>query len=201
MSVWMNFLARSSFRRTRTVITNQSPFNGATYRSGMQDDRWVFRFDYVPMTRREAGPLLAAIAAQRGGTGTMQVYDPDFQKPIGNGGFIGAVNGAGQTGLTLNTDGWPASILLAGAGSKMWLNDFSGTVRMYELTADAMTNGAGQCAIPLDVPILGSPPDNAQVGFGWGFTGIYMLARLTGFDKQTGDDGLFRISVAGEEII
>ena len=197
----MGKIANAVWRHERTVIANQSPFNGATYRSGMQDDRWEFRFDYAPMTREQAGPLLAAVAAQRGGTGSMLVYDPDFQTPLGNGGFIGAVNGAGQTGLNLVTDGWPNSTLVAGAGSKMWLNDFSGTIRMYEMPADVNSNGSGQATIALDVPLIGSPPDNAQVGFAWGTTGIYLTARLTGFEKATDAAGLFRISVTGEEII
>jgi hypothetical protein len=198
----MNFIARSSFRRVRTVAVNQSPFNGATYRSGMQDDRWVFRFDYVPMTRQEAGPLLGAIAAQRNGTGTLSVYDPDFKVRLGGTGAAnGLVNGGSQTGMTLNTDGWSPSVTVAKAGSKLWIADPNIGFFMYELTADAVSNSSGQAAMALDIPLRATPPDNVAVGFLWGDTGAYVGARLTGFEKETGDDGLFRISISGEEII
>jgi hypothetical protein len=201
MSVWMDNIGTASFRRARTVIVNQSPFNGETYRSGLGDMRWQFRFDYQTMTRAQAAPLLAAIAAQEEGTGSFEVYDPDFGVPMSGYVTSGLVNGAGQTGKVINTDGWVASALLGKAGDRAFIQHATG-YHMHVLTADATANGSGQCALNLDTPFRGSPPDNGNVGFAPAIISAFrVISRLVSYDVQTQPGGLFSISVTGEEIV
>jgi hypothetical protein len=73
------------------------------------------------------------------------------------------VNGAGQTGRTLITDGWTASqtgILKRGD----YLHFDSGYGRELKIvTADANSNASGQATLSIMPPIRTAPVDNAAI--------------------------------------
>lgn len=203
-NAWMNFVAESAFERVSTVIVNQSPFNAATYRSGFDDDRYVFRFRYKAMTKAEASPLLGAIAAQRGGRGSIDVFDPDFRTGApGTLGFnsAGIANGPGQTGQVIETV-WPLGLQpVCKAGDKVWIAHTVFGPRMYTVTADVTSRADATAALPLDIPIRHPTQSAAPIQFIWGSNGIYMSARLTSSEISTDAAGLFSISITGEEIV
>lgn len=159
---WMTRIRSSMVDRISTVGAAKSPFTGAEQVSGMDDDRWYGRFTYAAMTRAEAAPLLAAIAAQRGGRGEIVVYDPDFATRLTTDNSVGAVNGGAQAGMSLVTDSWTPSTTIAKAGEYAYVA-MTGYYQVFRLTADAVTNGAGQVTLALDAPLRSSPADNAGV--------------------------------------
>ena len=70
------------------------------------------------------------------------------------------VNGAGQTGRTLATDGWPLSSTVLKAGQYVTIGN-----QMLQLTADVVSNGTGQATISFEPAIRVSPADNAAIEF------------------------------------
>lgn len=94
------------------------------------------------------------------------VFDIDHRSKrtlLGVGGGTPLVNGAGQTGSSLNTDGWTASttnVLRAGDIIRI-----AGLNVIYELTANASSNGSGQATLSISPPIFvgHSPADNAAL--------------------------------------
>jgi len=99
-------------------------------------------------------------------TGTQfTIAHPAYRTQLGAGGGTPLVNGAGQTGNSINTDGWPNSTTVLKAGD---LVKFGALSLVYELTADAVSNGSGQAALQIEPAIVsgGSPGDNNAVVYG-----------------------------------
>lgn len=197
--IWLVGTESVEFFRRRTVVTNKSPFTANVFQSRYLDSQWVARISYAEMTRPEAAPLLAAIAAQRDGLGTFTLFDPDFAVPRSGFSGTGAVQTAPAMGATaLATNGWTNSTLLARAGDKAWINYGSGIWRMVEITADVSSNGSGVASLPIDDLPNVLPGVGMAVGFNWlGGQGIPM--RLTGFQRRSLPGGRFSISIDAEE--
>lgn len=88
------------------------------------------------------------------------VYHPSMQALLGAGGGTPLVNGAGQTGPSLITDGWPAStpVLRGGDIFTIGAETLVRTVRL-----DATTNASGQVTLTIDPPLYVAPADNAAL--------------------------------------
>lgn len=71
-----------------------------------------------------------------------------------------SINGAGQTGRSLATDGWPPSTTVLYAGQFVTINN-----QLLQLTADVASNAAGQAIITFAPTIRVSPADNAPIEF------------------------------------
>lgn len=80
------------------------------------------------------------------------------------------VNGAGQTGRSLNTDGWPVSITVLYAGQFVTIGN-----QLLQLTADVVSNGSGQATISFEPAIRVSPADNAIIEYKNPYALMYFL--------------------------
>ncbi len=70
------------------------------------------------------------------------------------------VNGSGQVGRSLNTDGWPISTTVLKAGQFLTINN-----QLLQLTADVVSNGTGQAVISFEPSIRTSPSDNTAIEY------------------------------------
>jgi hypothetical protein len=70
------------------------------------------------------------------------------------------VNGAGQTGRTLTTDGWPLSSTVLVAGQFVTINN-----QLLQLTENVTSNGSGVATLTFEPPIRTSPADNAAIEY------------------------------------
>lgn len=70
------------------------------------------------------------------------------------------VNGAGQTGRTLATDGWPNSTTVLPEGA---LVSIAGTNQIVLLTSAVTSNGSGQATLNFTPALRASPADNALI--------------------------------------
>lgn len=70
------------------------------------------------------------------------------------------INGANQTGRSLNTDGWPNSTTVLYAGQFVTIGN-----QLLQLTADISSNASGQATISFEPAIRVSPSDNAAIEF------------------------------------
>lgn len=70
------------------------------------------------------------------------------------------VNGASQTGRSINTDGWPASTTVLQAGQFVTINN-----QLLQLTANVTSNASGQATISFEPSIRVPTTDNAAIEF------------------------------------
>ena len=70
------------------------------------------------------------------------------------------VNGAGQTGRTLATDGWPVSTTVLVAGQYVTINN-----QLLQLTENVTSNGSGVATLTFEPPIRTPSSDNAAIEY------------------------------------
>ena len=164
-------LVKSVSRRLATAVAaTASPFTGTQQVQDWGGEWWEYDIEMALLQGRN-GQRLSAFLAQLGGQrGTFLCKDPSIRNTV-----LGAsplVNGAGQTGNSLATDGWGATGLLA--GDFFGLGTDSGT-QLYQVTAD-VTPVTGAATVQF-VPRLRTPPaDNAALVV----AAPQVLLRLTG---------------------
>lgn len=71
-----------------------------------------------------------------------------------------SVQGAGQTGRSLQTSGWPPSTTVLYAGQYITINN-----QLLQLTANIATNSAGEATVQFAPPIRVSPGDGDLIEF------------------------------------
>jgi len=111
--------------------------------------------------------------------------------PNGTGGGTPLINGASQTGISINTDGWTATVTnVVRAGDVIRI---SGLSPLYLITSDSNSNGAGQSVITIDPPIVtgSSPADNAPITRTGCIINVYIAAvNLPGSNNDEWVDGM-----------
>lgn len=107
------------------------------------------------MSRAQFMPLFAFALSQAGRFGTFSFVSPDLATPQGGAGGSPKVDGAGQTGTSVNTDGWTPSTNVLKAGDIL---KYSGHNKVYMMTEDADADGSG------DATLVHYPPLMAAIG-------------------------------------
>lgn len=120
---------------------------------------WSEIYPVLNLANPNVRALLAAInVGLRNGT-VWSIQIPYWQARAGAGGGSPVVNGAGQTGAALNVRGGPT-------GVAQWLRagdlvTLAGGSVVYDVTADATTDGSGLTTLSLNPPIFTALPDGA----------------------------------------
>jgi hypothetical protein len=136
-----------------------SPLTKATQRMLLGGARWIATYSLPAMNKSQQGNWAGFFLSLQGGVNSFNAYDPDRKTPLANlSGSTPLVNGGSQTGTSLITDGWPASITVLKAGERFSVN---GELKM--VTSDAVTNGSGQVTISFMPALRNSPADNAAI--------------------------------------
>jgi hypothetical protein len=137
------------------TATFVSPLSGTTRTLSRPGGRWR---QTVTINNLKDVPVIEAFMFRLNGAEHRAVV-PDFgYRRQGAGGGTPLVAGAGQTGLTLATDGWPNSTTVLVAGDRI---DVSG--QMLVVAETATSNGSGQATLTLAHPIRTAPADNAPI--------------------------------------
>lgn len=144
---------------TRTLVaavaTTKSPFTGTQQTQDWGGEWWEYTIDFA-VVGLASGKVLSAFFASLGGARTPFLFaDPTIKNPVG----IGApqVNGGGQTGNSLVTDGWSATGLQAGDFFTLGADAAS---RLYQVTATVVPV-AGAATVQ-SVPKLRTPSVDNQ---------------------------------------
>lgn len=135
-----------------------SPFTKAVQRVALGGSRWRADYSLPPMKRDRAAVWKAFFDQLEGGANTFYGYDPDNVRPRGLALGTPLVNGASQTGSTLNIDGCSAGLLFLRAGDYFSVNG-----EYKRVTADATANGSGQVTLQFKPALRNSPADNAVI--------------------------------------
>lgn len=120
---------------------------------------WRATFTVPLLYGAEAGRMRSFLTKMRGRVNTCNMPVPGYDSPTtGYAGAAGLVNGGGQTGYALETDGWTAGAAIFAEGDYFTVN---GELKM--VTADVTANGSGQATITFEPALRVSPANNAPL--------------------------------------
>lgn len=148
-----------SFGLEQNVTVFQSDLNNATQHRAMPGDRWAGTMTFTNRDAATGGRELKAFLMRLGGpVGRFRMVPHEIDNK-GTYGGAGTVAGAGQTGTTLNTEGWAANQpLVAAAGDYIEVN---GELKM--IVEDAGSNASGQAVLAFAPALRRSPPNASPI--------------------------------------
>lgn len=116
-----------------------------------------------------------AVNSWRAFIGLARGVTNDFQVPVNeidqSGLTVTArINGANQTGRSLNTDGWPNSTAILSAGQFVTIGN-----QLLQLTSNVTSNASGQATISFEPAIRVSPADDAIIEYKNPYALMYFL--------------------------
>lgn len=141
----------------------QSPYtlHGQAY--AHQGQRWAGQFLIPPMVRADAEEVIAFMLSLNGMQGTFLAGIEGCEAPRGIATGTPVVNGAGQTGQELVTDGWTTSQTgILKAGDYFQLGSGAGA-HLHKVLADANSDGSGNATIDIWPRLRVSPDDNDTI--------------------------------------
>ena len=147
-------------RLVSAAAVSASPFTGTEEVQDWGGEWWDFAIEMARTTGRDGRRLSAFLAALGGPRGRFLFRDPTIRQP---GSLLAAsVSGGFQTGSTLVTAGWPPFSAPLLAGDFFSLGTGAQT-RLHQLTADVVTDEAGQAALAFVPRLRSSPVDGSPL--------------------------------------
>lgn len=157
-------VADAAFEAVSQAGQSISPFTGEEQVYVHQGEWIELEVSCPPMKRDVAEEVVAWLVSLNGLEGSFLLPPPGYGSGA-RGSLSGAplVNGAGQSGKTLATDGWTAgaaNVLKAGD----WFQLGAGSASyFYKVVQAASANGAGQASLEIWPRLKSSPADNAAL--------------------------------------
>lgn len=179
-------------RLAATVSISTSPFSGTQQVQDWGGEWWEYDIEFAVPRLAADSRRLSGFLASLGGPRTPFIFcDPFIRNPVG----LGApqVNGAGQTGNAIITDGWVNGM---SAGDFIQLGTGDST-RLYQLTADVVPV-AGAATLQVTPRLRAPTIDNEPITV----ASPGLLLRLS--DPQTvriGLADLYRFSIKAREAL
>lgn len=145
-------------RRLATAVgITPSPFTLSAQVQDWGGEVWEYDIEFAVLADSADGRRLGAFLASLGGPrGTFTFRDPFIRNPVGLGAPM--VNGGGQTGNSLITDGWLKGMA---AGDFIQLGTGVST-RLYQLTADFTPSG-GAATLQITPRLRSATVDNEAI--------------------------------------
>lgn len=147
------------FTASDIVAASISPFTGQFQVQNWQSAWLEATVSMPPMKDAQARGFVAFLLACNGMANVFQLGDPMRKAPLGSGAGSPAVNGANQTGFTLQTKGWTASaagVLLPGDLLQIGF-------RLYTNLGVLNADGSGDAIASIWPNIRESPADGAGI--------------------------------------
>ena len=191
-----------AFFARNTVAISQSPFTYSQQVHKWTGQRWEADVTLPPMKRADAEEWISFLVKLKGSYGTFLLGDPNAATPMGTASSspgTPVVNGASQTGNTLNIDGVPAS--QTGdlkAGDYIQLGSGS-SARLYKVLDDADSNGSGEVELTIYPDLRSSPSDDSTVVVS-NAVGLFRLTTPT-HNWAISMDGFYSLSFGASEAI
>jgi hypothetical protein len=169
-----------------------SPFTGTQQVQDWGGSWWEYEIEFATLADAEGRALSAFFTALRGPVGTFTFRDGFIRNPTGTG--APQVNGAGQSGNSLITDGWGAVGLAAGDFFSLGAG---AALRLYQVT-QTFTPSGGAATVQFVPPLRSAPADNAALNV----TNPGVLLRMAAAaPSQIGLADLYRFTITAREAI
>jgi len=180
-----NFPSITPTSQTFELITNsrqfQSPVSGAVQTLSRKGSFWKTRMTFSNLRGNDRAEMQAFIAKMDGQTHRMRLEDYGRVR-------YGAatspqsvlVNGAGQTGSSINLDGATNSVTnFFKAGDYMSFNN-----ELHMVTADASSNASGQIAVSIAPPIRKATTNDDAVQI-FASLGVFMMTNTPRWSTES----------------
>lgn len=157
-------IASVVFSITRVTGITPSPFTLSEKAYKWPGVVWAADVALPPITNRAvAADWMAFGTKLEGRYGIALIGDPAASTPRGIATGTPLVDGANQTGKTLNTKGWtPSQTGIMLPGDYIQLGS-SSSARLYMVTAAANSDASGKAALTLSHELRTSPSDSAAI--------------------------------------
>lgn len=141
---------------TRVSIAQSGASDARNYGGGY----WQVNVDLLAKERHEHDKIFAFLNARRGRYEKFRIIMPvySYSKTDYHGQIL--VNGSGQSGSNLSIYGASSNTLILKAGDFVRID---GHAKVYQVTADVSTNGAGIASIPITPNLVATPNNNVNV--------------------------------------
>lgn len=190
-------------RRCATVALSASPFTGEQQVYVHQGEWFEIDFALPPMPRATAAAWIGFLLALNGREGTFLAGIPSEGTARGTATGTPLVNGAGQSGKTLNTRGWTAGITgILTAGDWLQLGSGSGT-HLHAVVQDANSQSGSPDAglATLDIwPRLRSAPSDGDAITISNAKGLWRLAGNSA-EWSIGEAAMYGLNFSAVEAI
>ena len=162
-----------SWRLVMPAQTNVSDWTGRRQTVASGRGWWEAQITFPPIVgSANINAWRSFIAKARGAANEFQVpVDPVAQSAAT---ATPLVNGAGQFGRTLSTDGWPTSTTVLQAGQYVTINN-----QLLQLTENVTSNGSGVATLTFEPPIRVSPSDNTAIEYKNPYCLMYLVEEPT----------------------
>ncbi len=170
-------VARATIRQVANVAVSRSVFTGEQQVQRWQGERWEFDLDLALMERPTAQAWAMFLAKMYGSYGTALIGDPAYLAAGPRGIATGTplVNGGGQSGDTLATDGWTNGVTgILKAGDYIQLGT-GATSRLHVVLDDANSSGGGAASLNIWPRLREAPANNSAIVVA-GARGLFRLA-------------------------
>jgi hypothetical protein len=145
------------------VGVSQSPFTAVQQVYRYSGQFWEADITLPPMKRADAEYWISFLLKLNGPFGTFLMGDPNGATARGVATGTPRVNGGGQTGNELVTDGWTTSTTgILKAGDYIQLGAAS-TARLYKVLDDVNSDGSGNATLTLWPDLRSAPGDDAVI--------------------------------------
>lgn len=151
---------RVTFSLYAPGVPMTSPISQADQHLEILGAQWKAEYELPPMRRADAEPWIAWLTTLQGSHQRFYAWDPSATAPRGSVAGSPVVDGASQTGTTLNTTGWTPNaegVLLT--GDFLAFETPSGWRELHQVVNDVDADGSGDAAITIAPPIRESPDD------------------------------------------
>ena len=157
---------------------------------------WKMTATFPPMTRAQFAPIYAFVVKQRGRYESFTIVPAVVSTGQGSPAGTPLVNGASQTGRSLVTDGWNASIAIFKAGDFLKI---AGNDKVYMCTTDVSSDGSGNATISIEPALVASPADDGAITHSSVSFTVALTSGIQEFSTDT--SGLFSYELDFEEVL
>lgn len=194
-------IRNSSFRLMNAVGVSESPFTYTQQAVKHQGAKWEGEVTLVAKNHTQIGEIQAFLTSLRGQLGTFLYGDPDFlAKGVrGSNGGTPLVDGASQTGNTLDVKGFPLST------NGIWLKgdyvqlDTGADSELYMVVEDVDSDGAGLATVSIEPALKSSPADSEAIET-TGAKGVFRLID-NAVEWQANHSSIYETTIAFREAI
>lgn len=157
-----------------------SPFTNDSRSWDWNGRFWRFQLTLVIMKDSDAAVWQAFGRKLRTSAGTFNFGDPKRRSPRVNGGGTPRINGSGQTGDTIVTDGWnTGKTPIMSLGDYIEIDD-----NYYMVLDDANSDGSGNATLVIWPELRFSPTDNAVITV-TNPQGVFRFLKAISFDANS----------------